>query len=148
MARLPTPTNDRTLNMNLPSRLHSKVHIPIRRSSPRRRRLSKRRCIQHGDVSRGRLARRIRNDLKVPRDEPILVDDMVGFGRDDVDAEVVVVTVGEDGDERGEVDEVVWKVECAVGCDRSPCCGDDSTGEDDGVSDNPQSELDSHEENS
>lgn len=116
MIPLPTPTNNLSLNMYLPTRSHSKIRIAIRSNSPRRLCHRKRLHVQHCDFPCCRERGGVKDDLEVPGYEPVLVYGVVGFGGDDVEADVVRFTVCEDWNEGGEIEVVGYEVECSVGC--------------------------------
>lgn len=95
------------------------VHVAVCAYISRRCRLCKQRRIVDGDLPRRWLARGIGHDLEVARHKPILVDRVVVFSRQHVEADVVRLPVGEYGYEGRQVEEVRWEVDRAVGCDRS-----------------------------
>ena len=128
-------TRNLSLNVDIPRRRNRHVHVAIVPNAPRSARDGEIVRIVLGDLPGGRLARRVRDDLEAARDEPVLVDRVVVFCRDDIEADVVRLAVSEDGNERSEVEEVGREVDRAVGCDRSPRCRDDTPGEDHGISD-------------
>lgn len=79
MGSLPTSTNNRALDMDLPRRFHSELYITIGRNSARRSCLCEWWCIQDSDIPSSRFPRRICDDLQVSGDEPILVNGVVVF---------------------------------------------------------------------
>lgn len=118
MRLLPTSAHDVRLDMDLPRRSDRKVDVGSTNRTGGLD-LCERRGIQYRDLPGGRFVGGIKDDLEITGDEPVLVDSVVGFRGENVQADVVRFAVGENGDEGCEVDEVRWKLKCTVGCDWS-----------------------------
>ena len=74
---LAAPARDLGLDVDVPRRSDRHVHIAIVPNAPRSARDGEIVRIVLGDLSGGRLARRVRDDLEAARDEPVLVDRVV-----------------------------------------------------------------------
>lgn len=98
---LPAPARKLRLDMNRARRGDSDVHVPVVAHVPRRRRLRERRRIVARDLARrARRRREVGHDLEAAGHEPVLIDRVVGLGRDDVEGDVVRLAVGQHGHER------------------------------------------------
>ena len=52
--------------------------------------------------------------LDVSTDKPIVIDGVVGFCRDNVQRDIMWTSVGKEGDERSEVDEICGQVQGGI----------------------------------
>ncbi len=167
MIPLSTPTNNISLNMDLPARSYSKIRISIGSNDSSRLCHRKWLHVQHGNSSGRWQRRRVKDNLQVPRYEPILVDRMVAFGGDDIETDVVRFPICQDRNERCKIEIVCHKVKCPVRryrsgelaqryarednfeweVDRPPCSGCDPPCEDHSIADSSSSEKNVASEN-
>ena len=114
MRRLPTTARELRLNMYTVRSSHSDVDVPIRTHTRGVVARSKLLHLILRDFSCGRLARAIYDHLQDTGDKPILIDRVVGIDRDDVEANIVRVTICEDWYKWSEVEEIGRQVQRAI----------------------------------
>ena len=103
---LPTATRELRLDLYKPRGFHGYVHIPIPPNAACRCRHRKWLCDMFCDFPCRRFRRGIRSDLYQTRDKPVLVNCVIRFRGADRQGQSVWLAIGEDGDERREIEEV------------------------------------------